>query len=368
MMIRQLTGAFVCLLMTATATAQVALYDAGTAGNPPVAPDPVSQGWTLAYTNGAVALNPISPDGTTGLNAWEMADNSTTDRAVYQRELAIPADFDFSVSMRVTASDNDYGVFMHVQDGPTLVENSWDVGFNVSGADVIATQTGWAGPTVQFVCVGGAIGYHTYSIRQPPGMGGFDAEFVYDGKVLGVMESAAPGIEIFSGVRFGVGAFTASGVGRARFQRAELRDLLDPIGSTVDCGGTIANSTGQPALLDAYGSTDSAGPGFALDVVQMPAGKFGYFLLSDATASILPASSQGRLCLAPSGLGRFNRAGEVRNSGPLGRFHLDVDPSNVPLNPAGPLMPGTLYFQAWYRDTNPGSTSNFSSAVGIAFQ
>jgi hypothetical protein len=353
------------LLLTASASAQLALYDAGAAGNPPIAPDPVSMGWDVS-TFGQVGLNPISPDGASGLNAWEIADSSSSDRASYYVDVpSLPAYFDFSITLRMTASDADYGIFFQVQDGFTLIDDNWVVGLRIVGPDVIATQKGWSGQTVQFVCEGGALGYHTYSIRKAPG---FLAAFVYDGTVLGEMVSDAPGIFFNGGVRWGTGWWSDALFGRARVNRVEFRDLGSPVGNTIACGGTVPNSTGQPATIDSHGSTTLGGAGFALSVAQLPANKFGYFLLSSATASILPPNSQGRLCLAPQGLGRFNRAGEVLNSGPIGRFFLDVDTLDVPTSPAGPLPPGTMYFQAWYRDNNPTSTSNFSEAIGIVFQ
>ena len=49
---------------------------------------------------------------------------------------------------------------------------------------------------------------------------------------------------------------------------------------------------------------------------------------------------------------------------------LQLDLLNTP-TPAGPvaILPGeTWYFTAWFRDSNPGPTSNFTDAVSILFQ
>ena len=59
----------------------VALYNAGAAGNPLVAPDPslTNAGrWTLVRgTNELLSATAVSPDGSTGLNAWNITDNTT---------------------------------------------------------------------------------------------------------------------------------------------------------------------------------------------------------------------------------------------------------------------------------------------------
>lgn len=55
-------------------------YEAGLAGNPATAPSPSTQGWT-AGTPASDTANftsaPVSPDGSTGFNAWRLLDNST---------------------------------------------------------------------------------------------------------------------------------------------------------------------------------------------------------------------------------------------------------------------------------------------------
>ncbi len=58
--------------VSATTTVQ---YDAGNAGDPVIAPDPTTQGWLFNTTGQALlSSGPVSPDGTTGLNAWNITD------------------------------------------------------------------------------------------------------------------------------------------------------------------------------------------------------------------------------------------------------------------------------------------------------
>jgi len=124
------------------------------------------------------------------------------------------------------------------------------------------------------------------------------------------------------------------------------------------------NSTGLPAAFSVLGSTRLQDNALQFEVVDLPANKFGYFLMSDSEGNIPGfGGSQGVLCLG-SPLIRF--AGNVLQSGAAGvmTFSPDVD-----------ALPGSATFgigerwnfQCWYRDTNPGSTSNTSNALGIVF-
>ena len=52
-----------------------------------------------------------------------------------------------------------------------------------------------------------------------------------------------------------------------------------------------------------------------------------------------------------------------------GELSLVVDPSALP-SPLGAFAPAagqSHHFQAWYRDANPGSTSNFTSGASVPF-
>lgn len=46
-----------------------------------------------------------------------------------------------------------------------------------------------------------------------------------------------------------------------------------------------------------------------------------------------------------------------------------VDPNSLPLDHPAAVRGGqTWYFQAWFRDANPGSTSNFTDGVAVTFE
>jgi len=130
------------------------------------------------------------------------------------------------------------------------------------------------------------------------------------------------------------------------------------------CGPAVPNSSGASAVIAATGSTSAAANNLTLTATNLPANRFGYFLAAESQGFFAnPGGSQGNLCLG-SPLGRF--AAQMQNSGPQGVISIVADISNVPL--LGPVMAGdTFNFQCWFRDVNPGSTSNFTDAVSIQF-
>ncbi len=143
------------------------------------------------------------------------------------------------------------------------------------------------------------------------------------------------------------------------------------IGSSY-CGPAIANSTGQSAVLTAYGSVSASDNEVVLAATRLPDQSAGYFLNGTAPASVLgPGGSAGRLCVGGA-VGRYNGALEVQNTYARGYFGIEISLAATP-TPLGlvSIGPGqTWYFQAWYRDTTPAgqATSNFTDAVAIAFQ
>lgn len=130
------------------------------------------------------------------------------------------------------------------------------------------------------------------------------------------------------------------------------------------------NSTGLSARVGHSGSLEVAANDFTLSAHRLPPGSFGFFLCSQQFASPIPlAMSQGELCLGGR-IGRLIGPGQVVTIPAQGFLQLDVDLSALP-RPTGPVavMPGDWWcFQFWYRDNNPGPTSNLSSAVGIRFR
>ena len=147
-----------------------------------------------------------------------------------------------------------------------------------------------------------------------------------------------------------------------------LDAALGDVGTNY-CGPANLNSTGLSGIISALGSDVVADNYLNLFATNLPKNQFGMFLNSQ-TKGFVPfvGGSQGNLCLAGS-IGRYNRPGEILGSGAGGTFFLVLDLTDTP-QPTGSvsIMAGeTWNFQAWYRDDNPGPTSNFTDGVSITF-
>ena len=142
-------------------------------------------------------------------------------------------------------------------------------------------------------------------------------------------------------------------------------DECEAIGTNY-CGPAVVNSSDDSAKIYALGSELVADNDLLLVAVNLPMNQFGYFLSSQDQAVVpFPGGSQGILCLGGT-IGRF--AGQVQNSGLGGVFSVPVDLANLP-PPLSAVMAGEDFnFQAWFRDHNPGQTSNFTDGVEIGFQ
>ncbi|MEE8467530.1 MAG: choice-of-anchor B family protein [Planctomycetota bacterium] len=141
----------------------------------------------------------------------------------------------------------------------------------------------------------------------------------------------------------------------------------DDIVGTSYCAPSEANSSGTGARIVAQGSDVAVQNDLTLVAYNLPVSKSGYFLVSATQAFIpLPPGSQGTLCLGGQ-IGRY--AKQVQSSGPGGSFSLAIDLGALPVKPPHAVQPGeTWNFQAWFRDTHPGQTSNFTDGVSILFQ
>jgi V8-like Glu-specific endopeptidase len=137
-----------------------------------------------------------------------------------------------------------------------------------------------------------------------------------------------------------------------------------PLGSSY-CQAEL-NSTGFPAVIAATGSPTASDDDLTLTASLVPDGQFAYFLGSQTQAFVQnPAGSEGNLCVGGN-IARFTaQIGQTAGS----EFSIQVDTQNVPQNPTGPIVAGeTWNFTCWFRDQNPGATSNFTNGVSIQFQ
>ncbi|MGK0220691.1 MAG: hypothetical protein ACI9HE_004203 [Planctomycetota bacterium] len=101
---------------------------------------------------------------------------------------------------------------------------------------------------------------------------------------------------------------------------------------------------------------------------ELPPNEFGYLLMSETQGLLMnPGGSQGTLCLGGL-IGRFKS--QLQSSGPAGMITTNVELTNLPppLFGGGSVMAGQSWsFQLWYRDQNPGTTSNFTDGLEITF-
>ncbi len=141
--------------------------------------------------------------------------------------------------------------------------------------------------------------------------------------------------------------------------------LWAPIGDAY-CAPAVPNSSGEAAALSARGSVIAAEQNFILEAGYLPAGTFGFALISrSASVTPSPGGSDGNLCLGGT-IGRF--AQNIVQADPGGRMGIALDLLDLP-SPLAPAVVGgdTWWFQIWFRDSNPIPTSNFTNAIGVVF-
>ncbi len=171
-------------------------------------------------------------------------------------------------------------------------------------------------------------------------------------------------------LRFRVGDLGGGSIVEAAIDDFRITETDCSGGSiTVYCTPNIANSTGQPAVISGMGSTTASDNNLTLMADQLPTNKLAYFLVATGSGLVAsPPGSMGNLCLGGN-LGRLNSPTQVSFTGLTGSISLQVDLTNIPTNPAQPVMAGqTWYFQAWYRDIVLTNTSNFTDGLQVTFQ
>lgn len=149
---------------------------------------------------------------------------------------------------------------------------------------------------------------------------------------------------------------------------AYLFDAEHGVIGTNYCGPANLNSTGMSAVIGAVGNDNAALNLLILKAYQLPPGRLGLFLNSDVQAfKPFPPGAQGNLCLGGV-IGRHLK--QIGNTGSSGRLVAQVDLTALPgPNGTHSVVAGeTWNFQCWFRDQNPGPTSNFTDAISITFE
>jgi hypothetical protein len=132
----------------------------------------------------------------------------------------------------------------------------------------------------------------------------------------------------------------------------------------VPYGDTTPNSSGLPATLRARGSAWTEHDCLRFEATQLPPGQVGYLLMGDVQGyAALPNPSQGLLHLGLP-IVRFSNDVLQADAGGEAGF----EPSLTALPQGTLLSPGeTWSFQYWFRDANPGATSNTTNALALTF-
>jgi probable HAF family extracellular repeat protein len=144
----------------------------------------------------------------------------------------------------------------------------------------------------------------------------------------------------------------------------------DEIGIPYCDSQSYPNSTLCSGRAYANGSTLFSANDITVGATALPLNAFGFFLTSRNQGSVFPVNnSQGRLCLGGF-IGRYVGPGQIKNSGTTGAFSIMVNLTLMP-QPFGGVssQPGdSWHFQAWYRDANPQTISNFTDAVTVTLE
>lgn len=157
-----------------------------------------------------------------------------------------------------------------------------------------------------------------------------------------------------------------AGLGGSAINGFKLIAASGPIGTNY-CGPANLNSTGQSAVMSAFGSETAGNNDVRIDASGTATNQFSMFVNSQAQGFVMPPGSQGNLCLSGA-IGRYNQS--LIHTGAAGIASLQLDLTNTP-TPGGlyAIQPGeTWNFQLWFRDQNSGPTSNFTDGVSITFQ
>mgnify|MGYP001368632011 CR=1 FL=1 len=268
----------VFLVAPAGAQVLVAQYQAGFASAPPTAPGPQTQGWTLTDpSNGAVVLTDLSPDGSTGLNAWIIDDQVTFSgaRAHYgqvfaQGDLDQATDWGWEMTAQLRlVQSSGLCVVLDFATGNSSVDDRYLIWLEVQGSDVLASNN-LTGASI--VCPGAMDGaYHTFALLKPAGATNTTAQFLFDGVVLGSWPRAQSGSGApAGGMNWGSGS--SGGTGIANWNQVTFKKGTDVIQlGTAYCGPANLNSTGQGGQIEAWGNPLAEAGLLSLVADQLPA-------------------------------------------------------------------------------------------------
>jgi hypothetical protein len=144
--------------------------------------------------------------------------------------------------------------------------------------------------------------------------------------------------------------------------------LLDSCIPPTYCTGA-PNSSGNGGSIMALGSPELALNNLTLHASSVASQQWSYFLMSQNQASVPDfGGSQGVLCLgAPIVRFIMPGTGQVNQTSVAGERSYALDFNVLPQGIV--FQPGdTWNFQLWFRDLNPGATSNTTDGVTVMFR
>lgn len=212
-----------------SAAQSVALYDAGVAGNPAAARSPASAAlpWTAGMPTsdtGNFQSAAVSPDGTSGFNAWRMLDNSTAasqfitwTRPLTTQQHTDAAAYGWIMTTRLRVADPvaanggaNSTVLLYGNNSTGGPAKRWILFFDLNAAgEIMTTLVGASGNTTVTLTGVDATQYHVHELRYSPTT--TQAEYFVDG-ILKSSGYTGTGTN-FNGVQWGTGSSGGRGDG-----------------------------------------------------------------------------------------------------------------------------------------------------------
>ncbi len=231
---------FFTAILTGHAVEIAADYQAGMAGNPAAAPSPSGLGWTAGVPSSDVGnfqSAAVSPDGTTGNNAWRMLDNSTAgsqfltwNRTLTSTQHADAASRGWTLATRIRVADpvagNGGGNSIVLLYGNNASKR-WILFLDLDASgQIVATLSG--GPTVTLTGLDSAQ-YHDHQLVYDAASA--TAEYFVDGVSRASGYTGTSGG--FNGVQWGTGSSGGRGDGYWNSVSFVISDPPPPPAPTV---------------------------------------------------------------------------------------------------------------------------------------
>ena len=302
-----ITVLLMLVLPAVEAVELAAEYHAGVAGNPPAAPSPATQGWTAVTPTtdvGNFVNAGVSPDGTSGLNAWRVLDNSTaTSQFLYWTRA-------FTARQQTDAAAYGWRLVSHMRIADPVAGNAgansaylffgnnanrrWIIFFDVNSAgQLVASLQG--GSVVTLTGVDATL-HHTHEIVYSPATQ--QAEYLVNGTVRASGWAGTTGTA--NGVRFGTESSGGRGDSYWNRVRFEINDPpVPPVPAATAHPASVSAVEGTAVTLTATFSGSPASYQWLKDTVPVA----GATAATLTIASVTPADAGDYWCRATNATG-----------------------------------------------------------------